>query len=127
MKSTIIETKRPFLKKELSSKRLAEVWKTVKKLLKLQGNSLSTDNLGDINLYFTSTASRNLDLTPSSSENLFDLIIKYKVKTFSFHNVSYTEAYNEIENLQKDYSTGDENIPVWLLKQVTDVIVSPFT
>lgn len=127
MKSKIIETKRPFLKKESSSKRLAEVWKTVKKLLKLQGNSLSTDNLGDINLYFTSTASRNLDSTPSSSENLLDLIIKYKVKTFSFHNVSYTEAYNEIENLQKDYSTGDENIPVWLLKQVTDVIVSPFT
>ena len=127
MKSTIIETKRPFLKKESSSKRLAEVWKTVKKLLKLQGNSLSTDNLGDINLYFTSTASRNLDSTPSSSENLLDLIIKYKVKTFSFHNVSYTEAYNEIENLQKDYSTGDENIPVWLLKQVTDVIVSPIT
>ena len=127
MKSTIIETKRPFLKKESSSKRLAEVWKTVKKLLKLQGNSLSTDNLGDINLYFTSTAARNLDSTPSSSENLLDLIIKYKVKTFSFHNVSYTEAYNEIENLQKDYSTGDENIPVWLLKQVTDVIVSPLT
>ena len=127
MKSTIIETKRPFLKKESSSKRLAEVWKTVKKLLKLQGNSLSTDNLGDINLYFTSTASRNLDSTPSSSENLLDLIIKYKVKTFSFHNVSYTEAYNEIENLQKDYSTGDENIPVWLLKQVTNVIVSPLT
>lgn len=126
MKSTITETKRPFLKKESSSKRLAEVWKTVKKLLKLQGNSLSTDNLGDINLYFTSTASRNLDSTPSSSENLLDLIIKYKVKTFSFH-VSYTEAYNEIENLQKDYSTGDENIPVWLLKQVTDVIVSPLT
>ena len=127
MKSKIIETKRPFLKKESSSKRLAEVWKTVKKLLKLQGNSLSTDNLGDINLYFTSTASRNLDSTPSSSENLLDLIIKYKVKTFSFHNVSYTEAYNEFENLQKDYSTGDENIPVWLLKQVTDVIVSPLT
>ena len=127
MKSTITETKRPFLKKESSSKRLAEVWKTVKKLLKLQGNFLSTDNLGDINLYFTSTASRNLDSTPSSSENLLDLIIKYKVKTFSFHNVSYTEAYNEIENLQKDYSTGDENIPVWLLKQVTDVIVSPLT
>lgn len=127
MKSTITETKRPFLKKESSSKRLAEVWKTVKKLLKLQGNSLSTDNLGDINLYFTSTASRNLDSTPSSSENLLDLIIKYKVKTFSFHNVSYTEAYNEIENLQKDYSTGDENIPVWLLKQVTNVIVSPLT
>ena len=127
MKSKIIETKRPFLKKESSSKRLAEVWKTVKKLLKLQGNSLSTDNLGDINLYFTSTASRNLDSTPSSSENLLDLIIKYKVKTFSFHNVSYTEAYNEIENLQKDYSTGDENIPVWLLKQVTNVIVSPLT
>lgn len=127
MKSTIIETKRPFLKKESNSKRLAEVWKTVKKLLKLQGNSLSTDNLGDINLYFTSTASRNLDSTPSSSENLLDLIIKYKVKTFSFHNVSYTEAYNEIENLQKDYSTGDENIPVWLLKQVTNVIVSPLT
>lgn len=41
-------------------------------MLKPEENALSTDNLGAINLHFTSTASYILDLAPSSSEDLFD-------------------------------------------------------
>lgn len=39
-------------------------------MLKPEKNALSTNNLGAINLHFTSTASYILDLTPSSSEDL---------------------------------------------------------
>ena len=38
-----------------------------------------------------------------------------------------TEVDNKIQNLQKDGSTGCDDIPVWLLKPTADVMASPLT
>ena len=43
-------------------------------------------------------------------------------------HISYTEGYNEIQNLRRDCFTGDDNdIQIWLLKPAADVIASLLT
>ena len=76
--------------------------------------------------HITSTASYILDSTPTLSENLFNLINKfeYNENCFGIRNFSYTNVYNKIQNLRRDCSSGDDNIPIWLLMPVAVVILS---
>lgn len=63
--------------------------------------------------------------------DLFDLIINegnYNEIYFTFHNASCSaNVYNENENLRKRCSADDDDIPVWLLKPVSDAIASLLT
>ena len=49
-----------------------------------------------------------------------------KKPSFKLRSVSYKESLEEVKSIRNDCSTGNDNIPVSLVKLVAENIVSPF-
>ena len=126
IKSTIKIAKREFYKTALSSKRPSQVWKVINKILKPKLGTVSPKDIDDLNKHFTTTAQRILGSTPSKPTELINEH-QYNKDCFKFSQVSYLDVLQEIKALRNDCSTGNDDIPVWLIKPIAEVITSPLT
>ena len=120
IKRKIKETKKNFYKKALNSKKPAEIWKTVHRVLKPNPKPISFGP-DKLNNHYVSTASQLLSSEPTSSEHIYETITNLPgningVEKFHIRPVSFYEVQCEFNLLRTDCSAGFDNISLQYLK-----------
>ena len=129
IKTKIKETKRSFYRKALSSRKPKDLWRTIYRILHPSQQQISADP-NVLNHHFSTTSQRLLGTSPSSPDDLRNLINTFLVHTnhsFTLRPATFQEVLSEIKGLRSDCSTGPDQIPVKYIKLAADWIASPLT
>ncbi|CAB4002145.1 Hypothetical predicted protein, partial [Paramuricea clavata] len=129
IKTRIKEAKRSFYRKALSSRKPKDLWRTIHRILHPSQQKISADS-NVLNHHFSTTSQRLLGTSPSSSDDLRNLINTFPDNTnhsFTLRPATFREVLNEIKGLRSDCSTGTDQIPVKYIKLAADWIASPLT
>ena len=131
LKTKIKSTKSNFYRKALSSKKSSEVWKVIHKILNPNGKRIRI-NPNELNKHFSTTSKQ---LTCRNNADL--QVLKYIINnmspssvnkpSFKLRSASYKETLQEVKSIRNDCSTGNDNIPISLVKLVAANIASPLT
>ena len=127
IKTKIKETKRSFYRKALSSRKPKDLWRTIYRILHPSQQQISADP-NVLNHHFSTTSQRLLGTSPSSPDDLRNLINTFPVHTnhsFTLRPATFQEVLSEIKGLRSDCSTGPDQIPVKYIKLAADWIASP--
>lgn len=81
------------------------------------------------NNHFTTTAERLLNKSPKHKDEIMETVkaFNFSEESFHFHEVKYSEVVDVLRLLRNDCSTGDDEIPIWLIKPVVEHLASPLT
>lgn len=130
LKRTIKHTRKTFFKKALSSKRPADVWKFIHRILNPKKDKICLDPT-TLNDHYISTANRILNAVPTTQDDLLNHINNFQLRNdrseLYFRHVTYAEVETELKSLRMDCSAGFDNIPVALIKPVLEYLISPLT
>ena len=129
LKTKIKSMKSNFYRKAFSNKKSSEVWKVIRKILYPNCKRI---RINPNELKHFSTTSKRL-----TGRNKADLhVLKYIINnvspsvnkpSFKLRSVSYKETLQEVKSIRNDCSTGNDNIPISLVKLVAENITSPLT
>ena len=107
----------------------SKVWKVIYKIPKPNGKRIRV-NPNELNKHFSTTSKR-----PTGRNNPDLNVLKYIINnmspssvnkpSFKLRFVSYKGTLQEIKNIRKDCSTGNDNIPISLVQLVAENIASP--
>ena len=101
IKTKIKETKRPFYRKALSSRKPKDLWRTIYRILHPSQLQISADP-NVLNHHFCTTFQRLLGTPPSTPDNLRNLINTFPAHTnhsFTLRPAAFQEVLNEIKGL----------------------------
>ena len=128
LKTKIKSTKSNFYRKALSSKKPSEVWKVIHKVLNPNGKRIRM-NPHELNKHLSTTSKL---LTGRNNADL--QVLKYIINSmaplsvnkpsFKLRPASYKETLQEVKSIRNDCSTGNDNIPISLVKVVAENIAS---
>ena len=126
-KKTIKEVKHSFFRKVLSDKDSKKVWESVNKFLNSQHRRIN-HHPSDMNNYFSNLVS-NLTSKENKQcdfESILNNLPKDKRENeFRINHTTYEEVEKIIHELKNDCSSGYDNIPIRLIKPVSQYIISP--
>ena len=129
LKQTIKFAKRNFYRKALSEKRPDQIWKFIHRILHPKKSRINIDP-STLNDHYLSTAKRVLNASPVTTENLMQIIESFPDSNsdeLSFSKVTYNDVITELKAIRSDCSAGFDNIPVSLIKVMTEYLASPLT
>ena len=131
LKTKIKSTKSSFYRKALSRKKPSEVWKVIHKILNPNGKRIRI-NPSELYKHFSTTSKR---LTGRNNADLH--VLKYIINnmspssvnkpSFKLRSVSYKETLQEVKRIRNGCSTGNDNMPISLVKLVAENVASPLT
>ena len=127
LKTKIRETKRLFYKKALSCNRPKEVWSTINRILKPRNRTIAHDP-DELNEHFNTVATHLTNLKSKTNSELhafIDGMPTTRNTDFAIQETNYSEIKSALENIRNDCSAGYDNIPINLLKPVSNSIISP--
>ena len=112
----------------MNSKNTKNIWKVIHHILNPKTTTLE-GNVNDVNNFFNSTTAcvtgkelvKMSDIyctVTSSSEN-------NTKEQFELQTTNFDQVLKIIKSLRNDYSTGYDNIPIFLIKPVPEYISSP--
>ncbi|XP_048590336.1 uncharacterized protein LOC5519158 [Nematostella vectensis] len=129
LKAMIGKAKRNFYYKALSSVKAKDVWRVIHRILHPNPQPLRFDP-DELNTHFASTAERVTGATPTSANNISDLIQSLPedpVWAFTLKPVSCLQVLAALKKLRSDCSCGPDGIPVTFIKHAADHLASPLT
>ena len=126
-RKTIKEVKHSFFKKAMSTNDSKKVWETIHKFLTQQQKRIH-HSPSDMNTYFSELAS---NLTSKNNKQCdFDAILRNlprdnRPNESHINHTTYQEIEKIINGLKNDCSSGFDNIPIRLIKPVSEFFISP--
>lgn len=126
LKKCINETKGSFYRKALSSKRPKEVWNVINRILHPNNKTIKHDP-ETLNNHFNTVAEKLTNRKSLTSTELHSLIKTFpdNPQGFTIKPTTYNVVKTALNKIREDCSTGHDNIPINLLKQMSDYIISP--
>ena len=109
----------------------SKVWKVIYEIPKPNGKRIRI-NPNELNKHFSTTSKR---LTGRNNADLH--VLKYIINnmspssvnkpSFKLRSVSYKETLQEVKRIRNGCSTGNDNMPISLVKLVAENVASPLT
>ena len=118
-----------FYRKALSSSRPKEVWKTINRILKPNKTTINHDP-ETLNKHFNTVAEKLTNRKSQTNADLHTIIDNMQNQEnvgFVMRPTTYKEVKEALNKIRNDCSAGNDNIPINLLKPVSDKIISPLT
>ena len=116
--------KRSFFMTALSSKRPKQVWRVIHRVLNPSTSPPRADP-DQLNKYFIATNERTLGITSDATSDLLELaesLPEHSQRSFKLCDVTFEDVMKERHHLRSDCSTGVDQIPVKIVKLVSEHI-----
>ena len=129
IKVVIGKGKRSFFMTALSSKRPKQVWRIIHRVLNPSTSPPRADP-DQLNKYFIATNERTLGITSDATSDLLELaesLPEHSQRSFKLCDVTFEDVVKEIHHLRSDCSTGVDQIPVKIVKLVSEHIAGPLS
>ena len=113
----------------LSSKRPKQVWRVIHRVLNPSTSPPRADP-DQLNKYFIATNERTLGITSDATSDLLELaesLPEHSQRSFKLCRVTFEDVVKEIHHLRSDCSTGVDQIPVKIVKLVSEHIAGPLS